>query len=205
MAEGVEDFAHAIDGIGKDTVGFEQKFDAEILRPADRFVQLLADAEQSLVIGQVMAEIGFRIAFGGDDLFDPEEMREFDRLDDLRRPVTIRRGRIEQVRVGADARQGESELLDHIEDGRGMRIEAEGGRETVFRAEGRPIVVVGEVRVIEAEFTDEFELPPHGREWLDEGEAADFHGSLSGWIPENSFHSPSSRSGAGLPERTMIR
>ncbi len=144
-------------------------------------MEFLADAEKTLLVAEMVAEVRLRITLGGDDLLDAQEMRELDRLDDLHRAVTVRRGGIQQIRVGADTGEREAELADHVEDRRGMRVQAERGGEAVFGAERGTVVVVGEIRVVEAESADEFELPPHGRERLDEGEAADFHGSW-GWL-----------------------
>jgi hypothetical protein len=94
VAERVEDAGHAVHGVGEDAVGFQQQLDAEGFRPADRFVEFFADAEEPLVVGEVVAEVGFRIALGGDDLFDAEEMGELDRLDDFRGAVAVGRGGI---------------------------------------------------------------------------------------------------------------
>lgn len=181
MTERVEDATHAVHGVGENAVGFYQQLDAQGLRPADRFVEFLADAEQALIVAEMVAEFRLRVALGGDDLVDAEEVGELDRLDDLRRAVTVGRGGIQQIGVGADAGERELELVDHVENRGRMGIEAERGGKSVFGAEGGAVVIVCEVRVVEAEFADEFELAPHGREGLNEGETADFHG-YGGWI-----------------------
>jgi hypothetical protein len=82
----VEDAGHAVHGVGEDAVGLQQQLDAEGFRPADRLVEFLADAEEALLVAEMVAEVGLRIALGGDDLFHAEEMRELDRLDDLAVP-----------------------------------------------------------------------------------------------------------------------
>jgi hypothetical protein len=53
-------------------------------------VKLLEDAEDALVVGELMAEIRLRITLGGDDLFHAKEVGELDGLDDFRGAVTVR-------------------------------------------------------------------------------------------------------------------
>ena len=89
VTERIENAGHAVHGVGEDAVRFQQKLDAEGFRPTDRFVEFLADAEEALLVGEVMAEVRLRIAFGGDHLFHAEEVGELDGFDDLRCAVAI--------------------------------------------------------------------------------------------------------------------
>ncbi len=63
----VEQFAGGLDAVGDDAVRLQQQLDAQRLGPLDRPVELLADAEDALVVRQVVAEVGLGIAFGAPD------------------------------------------------------------------------------------------------------------------------------------------
>jgi hypothetical protein len=78
--------------------------------------------------------------------------------------------------MGTHAGERQVQLPDHVEDGRRMGIQAERGGKSVFGSERRAVIVVGEVRVVETGFANQFELTPHRREWLDQGKATDLHG-----------------------------
>lgn len=152
-------------------------------------MELFANAEKTLIIAESMAKPGLRITLGGDDLFDAEKMGELDGFDDFRRAIAVRRSGIQQVRMGADAGEREVKLMDHVENGSRMGIQAERRGKTILRAQSGTIMVVREIRIVEAHPADQFKLPPHGRERLDEGEAADFHEMDFCWI-EKSYAQP---------------
>ena len=104
-----------------------------------------------------------------------EKMRQLDRLDDLRRAVPARTGRIEQIGVGANAGQRQPEIGDHLADHPRMRIETERRRKAVLGPQRRPVVIVRQVGVIETELADEFELPAHAGKRLDQSKTTNLH------------------------------
>ena len=75
-------------------------------------------------------------------------------------------------------------LRHHVAYHTRMRIETEGRGESILRAQRRAVVVVGQVGIVEAKLPDQFKLPAHTGERLNESEATDFHfAKIHGILP----------------------